>query len=201
MNTKLNFLLIVLLMAFSVGVTSCDDDFDPNTFDGASAKYVGDTYQLTDVHWSGTPVDLDGDGTRRWDLMEGEMSHLKGFDPYRHNGVVQIHRSQSNSKSTSSLDFLVGLPFPVYTQIDGKWEVAYMMYLSVSPEMVFHSDGHWTSVTYQIYNYSSYPFVGKIDNLVVTDMKPDSFNIRMVCCLINEKNELEENVLVYHYQR
>ena len=201
MKIKFNFLLMVLLTAFAVSVTSCDDDLDPNTFDGASAKYVGDTYQLTDVHWSGTPVDLDGDGTRRWDLMEGEMSHLKGFDPYRHNGVVQIHRSQSNSKSTSSLDFLVGLPFPIYTQIDGKWEVDHIMYISVFPEMVFQGDSCWSSVKYYIHNFRDFPFIGEIDNLVVTNLKPDSFDISVVCSLINEENELEENVLIYHYQR
>ena len=201
MKIKFNFLLMPLLTAFAVSVTSCDDDLDPNTFEGAAAKYVGHTYQLTDVHWSGTSVDLDGDGIRRWDLLEEEMKHLKGFDLDRHIGVVQKHRSRFNSENKPTMDFLAGLPLPIYTQIDGKWEVDHIMYISVFPEMVFQGDGCWSSVKYYIHNFRDFPFIGEIDDLVVTNLKPDSFDISVVCSLINEKNELEENVLIYHYQR
>ena len=201
MKTKFEILLMVLLMACAPGLTSCDDDLDPNTFEGAAAKYVGHTYQLTGVHWSGTSVDLDGDGVRRWDLMEEEMGHLVGFDPYRHDGVVQIHRPDTDGKSQPALDFLVALPFPVYTQIEGKWVAEYIMYLSVFPKMVFQGHDHWMSVTYPVHNYKTYPFVGKIDNLVVTHLKPDGFDVSVVCCLVNEQNELEENLLIYSYRR
>ena len=67
--------------------------------------------------------------------------------------------------------------------------------------MIFQSNGYWKFVKYKIHNYKEYPFIDKIDNLIVTNIKTNSFEISVVCSLINEENELEENTLIYHYER
>ena len=70
---------IVIILTIAACLMSCNEKVDPTPgiFDALMDEMCGD-YVLTGIHWSGTPIDLNGDGTGYNDLVR-EFCNFNGY--------------------------------------------------------------------------------------------------------------------------
>lgn len=109
--------MLVLSFALMTAFVSCDkDDDEPKPLSKQEAfaqKLYGD-YVLEGVHWSGLPVDLNRDGTGRWELMD-EFKAMLGF--YMPDYVTNV----CAGKTEEYIEFNFAIPCPHFVLEDSLW--------------------------------------------------------------------------------
>ena len=70
---------ILIILTAVVCLMSCSEKENPSpgTFESLVEEMCGD-YVLTGIHWYGTPIDLNGDGTGYNDLVR-EFCNFNGY--------------------------------------------------------------------------------------------------------------------------
>lgn len=196
---KRNVILPALLALFVCG---CQND-SPQDVKGSYEYFVkhlcGD-YVLSDVHWSGTPVDLDGNGTAANSLLQMEYSHLLGcFEP---KNKAEIVNAAFVSGNLPALAVNVELPYPQYSKGEAGWSVSGLSYLPMTIHLLYRNM-EMASETFSFQEKENpMSFVEGIAEICVTESTPEKLVLRLHCHMCDlVSGKLTKNYLYYTYVR
>ena len=193
--------LISLIGLFAL--ISCEK---PNADDPDITKLYGN-YELSNINWHGTSVDLNNDGTGYWNLLYEFQNKLGYYEP-DYTAVVQpgIVYSHTEPYSNYSTSFNVTIPYPHYTMVDGKWKCLEIKSLKTTIRATDNSIRLHVNCCHIFpgFNDPDDPFLSSIQDvsLVVDSYDDNKFKIGVHCTLpfdFNEEQTLNENYLYYGF--
>ena len=199
-----------MMIAAIACICACEKTETPvETFETNMHKLYGE-YRLSDIHWPGLPVNLNGDEHAYWDLLH-EFKNKPGYYEQDYAATVGdgFIYSEDQSWAKYTAGFNVTLPYPKYDITDGKWacsEISMIKMTIRATEDTFKLSENccWT---YPGYTGSDDPFLSNIKNLSLFVMTFDenSFKIGVLCTLPhndpNGPQTLAENYLYYTFTR
>lgn len=196
---KRNGILLALLALFVCG---CQNEEPQGAKDscGCFVKLLRGEYVLSEVHWSGTPVDLDGNGTAAYSLLQMEYSHLLGY--YEPKNKAEIVESAPVSDGLSALAVNVELPYPQYFKGETGWKVSGLSYLPLTIHLAYSgNDVRGETLSFQE-KENPESFVEGITEICVTKSTPEELVLRLDCRMCGfATGELTKNYLYYTYVR
>lgn len=196
-NLRNGLLLLLCLFVAS----ACDhDDPDPQSFEAQTKLHVGE-YKLSAVHWSGLAVDLNNDGTSRWELLDDEMSKMIGYLKLKQDAEVEINSIPNQYGDRPSLNVMTEIPYPFYELTEEGIRTNHIAYLPLTLQMVYYD--HFSSRTIQhVPNEGTTDrFLSNLEEIFITNFEPDSFIINVKCSMYTNDQQKSTNYLQYHYVR
>lgn len=193
----------MVLFAGSCCLFGCSEGEGPEegSYEDMVEKYSG-TYRLSKVLWSGTPLDLDNDGTSRWDLLDGEFGTLPGF--YEPDLSATISASlHEGYGSRPSLAVNVKLPYPDYQQEGEGYAVSRLSLLPVSIHEIYAGNSRLSCETlYFKLKETVRDFLSGLEEITVTEISPEKFVVRLYCSMYDSRQQkYQKNYLRYTFVR
>ena len=200
MRTK-DFTRAVLLLVCLCCMTACGDDkLDPNSYEALSRQHIGE-FTLKKIHWDGQSVDMNNDGVARWDLLENEMDKALGYYPPNHEAKVEEGKVPTEWNGRPFLNVLAQLPYPLYESSEKGHIVKRIAYLPVNLQMIYYDNLSSTIINHVPHSDESDIFIGKIEEILISEFKPETFTIRVRCTMYDLNQEETTNYLRYTYER
>lgn len=193
-----------LLIFLFAAICLCACDKSPVLDESPISKMYGD-YKLTNIHWSGLPVDFNGDRTGRWDLLS-EYNNMVGYYEPFHIGKVSVANAIGSEEGDSKVAFNVSIPYPLFIEENGNYTVTSVKYLHqtfrVSNPQPYMSNGY---IKYDKDNQSDL-FLANLDNMSVTfdSYNDGKFTVRLYCtlpCVPAGEEKLSTNYMLLEYQK
>lgn len=196
------------LFAISAAVIclcGCEKNVGPDqgTFEGLVDEMCGE-YVLTGMHWSGTPIDLNGDGTGYNDLTN-ELCWFNGY--YEPNHFAEVAISDIADKDgNKTLAVSVMLPYPDFRENDENMAIAGVGYLPFTLRETYIGGDNRVALTYGPVSFDRVPdeevFLKGITELRITDFEDGKFIVRVRCHMKEaDEDEYKHEYLHYHYRR
>ncbi|MGM9749056.1 MAG: hypothetical protein ACI3ZN_09660 [Candidatus Cryptobacteroides sp.] len=149
-------------------------------FEKEAMPYI-DTYELTEVKWSGIPVDLNGDNVADTKLYN-EYHNMLGYYPGNHYAEAKMSSGMDVSDGKESMMVTAKLPVPHYIPDGSGYKVGMLTYLEVSFRIEEIQGFLHQAIISRIEDPSD-PFISGIREIRISEMSPDEFVIRMHCHL------------------
>ena len=174
----------------------------PGTYEALVEEMCGD-YMLTGIHWSGTPIDLNGDGTGYNDLVR-EFCNFNGY--YEPNHIAEIAESEITGKNDDKVfGVSVMLPYPDIKTSEGKSFVASIEYLPLTIRATYIGGESRVATQYGPISFEhlpdDYTFLKSISEIMITDFENGELTVRIRCSLIDSKQEVKTDYIHYNYRR
>ena len=195
---------ILTILAAAACLMSCSekDNPTPGTFD-ALMDEMGGEYVLTCIHWSGTPIDLNGDGTGYNNLVS-EFCNFNGY--YEPNHIAEISESEITGKNDDKVfGVSVMLPYPDIKTSEDKSFVASIEYLPLTIRATYIGGESRVAIQYGPISFEhlpdDYTFLKSISEIMITDFENGELTVRIRCSLTDSKQELKTDYIHYYYKR
>lgn len=193
-----------LFISLFAAVCLCACEKSPVLEESPVSKMYGD-YKLVNIHWSGLPVDFNGDGTGRWDLLN-EYKYMYGYYEPFHIAKVSVANVIDSRQSGSIVAFNVSIPYPWFTEEDGNYVITSVKYL----HQTFRVNNPQPRMTNGYIKYdkeNKYDlFLANLDNMSVSfdSYKDGKFTVRLYCslpCVPAGDEKLSTNYMLLEYQK
>ena len=177
--------------------------YEAGTFEALANEMCGE-YVLTGMHWTGTPIDLNGDGTGYNDLIK-ELCWFNGY--YEPNHFAEVAVSDIADKNDDkTLAVSVMLPYPDFREKDGNTSIAGVEYLPFTLRETYIGGDTRVALTYGPVSFDQVPdeevFLKGITELRITDFEDGEFTVRLRCHLKEaDEEEYKHEYLHYYYRR
>ena len=192
------------LITTAVILMACSEKASPTpgTYEALVEEMCGD-YALTGIHWSGTPIDLNGDGTGYNNLVS-EFCNFNGY--YELNHFAEVTKSEITSKNDDEVFGVnVVLPYPDIKNTDDKSFVASIEYLPLTIRATYIGGDSRVATQYGPISFEHLPdeyvFLKSISEIMITDFKNGELTVRIRCSLIDSKQEVKTDYIHYNYRR
>ena len=166
-------------------------------------------YVLSDIHWPGLSVDLNGDGSGHWGLLYEFQNKLGYYEP-EYTAVVNdgIIYSYTDKWAEYATAFNISIPYPYLVEEDGDWKcigIQTLKYTIRATEDSFNLKSN-CCYTYPGFNDPADFFLANVQDisLVVESYDSDSFKVGLHCklpCVSGTDKVLDENYLYYEFKR
>lgn len=193
-----------LFISLVAAVCLCACEKSPVLEESTVSKMYGE-YKLANIHWSGLPVDFNGDGTGRWDLLSEYNNMVGYYEPY-HIGKVSVANAIASDQGDSKVAFNVSIPYPWFIEENGNYTVTSVRYLHQTFRV--NNPQPRTSNGYIKYdNDNPYDlFLSNLDNMSVSfdSYKDGKFTVRIYCslpCVPAGGEKLSTNYMLLEYQK
>ena len=195
-------ILTILVAAACLMSCSEKDNPTPGSFD-ALMDEMGGEYVLTGIHWSGTPIDLNGDGTGYNDLVR-EFCNFNGY--YEPNHIAEIAESEITGKNDDKVfGVSVMLPYPDIKTSEDKSFVASIEYLPLTIRATYIGGESRVATQYGPISFEhlpdDYTFLKSISEIMITDFENGELTVRIRCSLTDSKQEVKTDYIHYYYKR
>lgn len=97
----------------------CEKTILPEENKGKDIQSLYGEYFISDIHWTGLPVDLNSDGKSQWNLKAEFQEKIGYYEPYYSASIERGHSADANDPEISV--FNVVLPYPFFFVSDGEW--------------------------------------------------------------------------------
>lgn len=202
MNKIVTLILSSICLCCLAGCEKADTD-EPDI-----RNLYGD-YTLSDIHWPGLPVDLNGDGTGYWDLLYEFQNKLGYYEP-DYTAVVKdgITYSHTDSWAEYATAFNISIPYPYIVEEEGEWKcigLKTLKYTIRATEDSFNLVSNCCQ-TYPGFNDPADFFLRNIKeiSLAVKSYDSDTFQVGLHCtlpCVSGVDKVLNENYLYYEFKK
>lgn len=196
---------IVIIM---LGITlfwGCTEKISPapESFDALLKEMEGD-YVLTGIHWSGSPLDLDGDGTGHNNLIKEFCLFTGYYEPNHFAQVVESNIIEQNDEKTIAISF--NLPYPDIKLYDDIPTVTRTKYLPFTVRESYIGGKTQVALTYGPISFehlnNDEVFLKGISELRITDFSQGEFTVRIRCQMNNfGEKTIKEDYVHYYYKR
>ena len=196
MRKKTPFLLALTIAA---AFASCDND---NSETLTAPNDPTGEYTLTEIHWSGLPVDINRDNIAQWALADEFDKQIGYYEP---DYVTHVTKREPR-QGYESYSFNIVVPYPHYIVSDGQWRCSSIVSLKMTLDATMIADNiYGDSRTFQ--NESAYaddPFLALVKEIRIVDSDPEkkTFRIRLHCTMPYDRpdsQELNENYMYYKF--
>lgn len=175
----------------------------PDSFDALLKEMEGD-YVLTGTHWSGSPLDLDGDGTGYNNLIKELCLFTGYYEPNHFAQVVESNIIEQNEDKTLAISF--NLPYPDIKLYNGIPTVTRTKYLPFTVRESYIGGETQVALTYGPISFeylnNDEVFLKGISELRITDFGQGEFTVRIRCKMNNYGEAImNENYVYYYYKR
>lgn len=180
---------ILSIMAAIVCLWGCGKD-SLTDFESEADRYIG-TYELADMHWEGSAIDLNNDGRGYWALLQ-EYIHIIGYYEPNHYATIEMAKTISPEYNVPAIAVNVRLPFPEYVYEDGRYHAEGLQYIPMTIRVENLNDKYDIGrIQINIYDESDVE-LGDIYELCIEEMTEKGFNVSMRCTLLHEDaNEVQ----------
>lgn len=195
----------LMILAAAACLYSCNEKESPvsGSFEALVEEMCGE-YVLSGMHWTGTPIDLNGDGTGYNDLIQ-ELCCFNGYyEPNHYAEVAVSDIEQRDDDKTISVSVM--LPYPDFLEKDGKTYIAGVGYLPFTLRETYIGGDTSVALTYGPVSFDQVPdeeiFLKGITELRITDFKDREFTVRVRCHMKEaDKTEYRHEYLNYYYRK
>lgn len=200
---------IFTILAAIVCLCSCQKINPSDTFESNISKLHGD-YELSDIHWSGLPVNLNYDDNGYWSMLHEFQNKIGYYEPdYVATVGDAIIFSKEESWAEPAAAFNVSIPYPKFVLSEGKWLCTDIRTIKLT---VRATERTFKLMENSCFIYPGYaepedPFLANIEDIsiYVESYEANSFKIGVHCTLPNDKadgtQQLNENYLYYTFER
>lgn len=192
------------IMAAVVCLMGCEKNvgYEPGSFEALANEMCGE-YVLTGIHWAGTPIDLNGDGTGYNDLIK-ELCWFNGYYEPNHFAKVAVSDiAEKNDDKTIAVSVM--LPYPDFREKDGNTSIAGVEYLPFTLRETYIGSETRVALIYGPISFDQVPdgevFLKGITELRITDFKDGEFTVRLRCHLKEADEEEYKNEYLHYYYR
>lgn len=152
-------------------------------------------YVLTGMHWSGTPINLNGDGTGYNDLIK-ELCWFNGYYEPNHFAEIAVSDIIDDDKT---LAVSVMLPYPDFRMNDDKITIAGVEYLPLTLRETYIGGDKGVALKYGPISFEQADdediFLKGITEVMITDFKEGAFTVRLRCHM----KEADEDDFAHEY--
>lgn len=196
---------ILTIAAAMICLWGCEKNAEPEpgTFEALAEEMCGD-YVLTGMHWSGSPIDLNGDGTGYNNLIK-ELCWFNGYyEPYHLAEVAESCITDNDDDRTFAISVM--LPYPDFRMNNVKSTIAGVSYLPLTLRETYIGGDTGVALTYGPISFDNVDddqiFLKGITELRITDFKEGHFTVRMRCHLREAgEDDYKLDYLHYYYRK
>ena len=195
---------IIIILTIAACLMSCTEKqtLTPGTYEYLVAEMYGD-YVLTGIHWSGSPIDLDGDGTGYNDLVR-EFCKFNGY--YEPDHIAEVGESDITVKDDEKVfGVSVRLPYPDVKTSGDEFFIGSIQYLPLTIRATYIGGESSVATQYGPISFDhlpdEYTFLRTISEVMITDFSKGEFTVRIRCSMVNSKQEVKTDYIHYHYSR
>lgn len=196
---------ILTIAAAMICLWGCEKNAgpEPGTFEALAEEMCGD-YVLTGMHWSGSPIDLNGDGTGYNNLIK-ELCWFNGYyEPYHLAEVAESCIIGNDDDRTFAISVM--LPYPDFRMNNVKSTIAGVSYLPLTLRETYIGGDTGVALTYGPISFDNVDddqiFLKGITELRITDFKEGQFTVRMRCHLREAgDDDYKLDYLHYYYRK
>ena len=186
------------IMAAALCLWGCEKIAEPGTFEALADEMCGD-YVLMGTHWTGTPIDLNGDGTGHNELIK-ELCWFNGYYEPNHFAEIAVSDIMNDDKTFA---VSVMLPYPVFMQKDGVTAISGVEYLPLTLRETYIGGDKGIALKYGPISFEQADdvFLRGITEVMITDFKEGAFTIRLRCHMKEpDDKDFTHEYLHYHYK-
>lgn len=187
-------ILLSLLIVYALLCVGCSKESQSDAFEKFSEEICGE-YVLTEIHWSGSAVDLDGDGDAYWDIR-GEFGNINGyFEP--------MNRCSVEESGQSSFYINCLLPYPDFRLVSGEYRLNGISYQPVTlHEEYWYENIPTASIGRFQVSDDALVFLKSIENIELTEFNDGKVVVRVYCQMFDCSGQTsDKNYMHYTFTR